>query len=128
MEELIAKARAPVKREYVILNCGPRQMATSVVMTDKIIPSDVVAEVEENKNGDVPQVPTIRTVETVAVDKKSKRQMKRERKEVCHVPYITNFQMQISMLCVGKHHRVLLINFVSIANLFYFHISCVTFY
>lgn len=93
------KARAPVKREYVILNCGPRQMATSVVMTDKIIPSDTVAEEEENKNGDVAQVPTIRTVEAVAVDKKSKRQMKRERMEVCHVSYITNFKGKIDMLC-----------------------------
>jgi hypothetical protein len=69
-------------------------MATSVVMTDKIIPSDTVAEEEENKNGDVAQAPTIRTVGSVAIDKKSKRQMRRERMEVRHVSYITNFQRQ----------------------------------
>lgn len=51
-EELIAKARAPVKREYVIFNTGPRVMAKSVVGA---------------KASD---------------DKKSKRQLRRERQEV----------------------------------------------
>lgn len=70
-EELIAKARAPVKREYVIFNTGPRIMAKSIVITTTPQEGATATAAETGKI--VAARPT--------VDKKSKRQLKRERQE-----------------------------------------------
>lgn len=72
-EELIAKARAPVKREYVIFNTGPRVMAKSIVITSTAPKDGAAAEA-----GNVVSAKT-------SVDGKSKRQLKRERQEVCTI-------------------------------------------
>lgn len=74
-EELIAKSRAPVKREYVVLNIAPRVMAKSIVITKEAVTNS-------------PEEGTANAVEAskpftakASVDKKSRRQRKRERKE-----------------------------------------------
>ena len=70
-EELVAKARAPVKREYVIFNTGPRVMAKSIVITNT--PQEGTADAPETSN----------VVSAKASgERKSKRQLKRERQEV----------------------------------------------
>lgn len=70
-EELIAKARAPVKREYVIFNTGPRVMAKSIVITNTV--QEGAASTAEASNV---------VAAKASGEKKSKRQLKRERKEV----------------------------------------------
>lgn len=75
VEELIAKSRAPVKREYVRFNVAPRVMVKSIVMAEKAAntPDEGTATAEEGGSA---------VVAKASVDRKSKRQLKRERKQV----------------------------------------------
>ncbi|KAG0504495.1 hypothetical protein M758_4G192300 [Ceratodon purpureus] len=70
VEELVAKARAPVKREYVIFNTGPRVMAKSIV----------IANTPQGGAGNAAETSNVVAAKTSS-ERKSKRQLKRERQE-----------------------------------------------
>jgi hypothetical protein len=89
-EELIAKARAPVKREYVIMNTGPRVMAKSIVITTT--PQEGATKAE---TGNV-------VTAKVSADGKSKRQLKRERHEVRNLTLLSCEQWKCFVRILGK--------------------------
>jgi Trk K+ transport system NAD-binding subunit len=75
VEELIAKARAPVKREY-LRQSGTRVLANTVVMTE-----ETMAKLLEEGDG-AEMMPSGNSIPKTSVEKKSKRQQRRDRKEV----------------------------------------------
>lgn len=76
VEELIAKARAPVKREY-LRQSGTRVLANTVVMTE-----ETMAKLREEEGDDAEMMPSGNSIPKTSVEKKSKRQQRRDRKEV----------------------------------------------
>ncbi|CAM6022044.1 unnamed protein product [Sphagnum balticum] len=75
VEELIAKARAPVKREY-LRQSGTRVLANTVVMTE-----ETMAKLREEEGDDAEMMPSGNSIPKISVEKKSKRQQRRDRKE-----------------------------------------------
>ncbi|CAK9274552.1 unnamed protein product [Sphagnum jensenii] len=75
IEELIAKARAPVKREY-LRKSGTRVLANTVVMTE-----ETMAKLREEEGDDAEMMPSGNSIPKTSVEKKSKRQQRRDRKE-----------------------------------------------
>jgi hypothetical protein len=76
VEELIAKARAPVKREY-LRQSGTRVLANTVVMTE-----ETMVKLREEDGDDAEMMPLGHSIPKTSVEKKSKRQQRRDRKEV----------------------------------------------
>ncbi|CAM6047831.1 unnamed protein product [Sphagnum compactum] len=75
VEELIARARAPVKREY-LRQSGTRVLANTVVMTE-----ETIAKLREEEGDDAEMMPSGNSIPKTSVEKKSKRQQRRDRKE-----------------------------------------------